>query len=244
MKKRLILSLLIAVLISVNINYLSVDAAPLPIRSVNFGYTIAKPDAQITIDDVKKSLNVPDEITKEIVDTLQFQMKINRNWDNLQVDKDMDLYNSTGEAIGKPGDILIAAFDDDNTDINAITMGSLTTHAAMVDSDPTKVLEVFPDGVQNRENDWRTRYKKILVLRPKTNEETIKGAIEYGHTKINTPFNFDLFNKTTTDRFYCSQFVWRCYFNNGLDLDRNGGQAVFPYDFISDKTTIVYKQGE
>ncbi|AGK96649.1 YiiX/YebB-like N1pC/P60 family cysteine hydrolase [Clostridium pasteurianum] len=244
MKKRLILSLLIAVLISVNINYLSVDAAPLPIRSVNSGYTITKPDAQITIDDVKKSLNVPDEIAKEIVDTLQFQIKIDRNWDNLKVDKDMDLYNSTGKAIGKPGDILIAVFDADNTDINAIKMGSLTTHAAMVDSDPKKVLEVMPNGVQNVENDWRTRYKKILILRPKTNEETIKGAIEYGHTKINTPFNFDIFNKTTTDKFYCSQFVWRCYFNNGLDLDRNGGLAVFPYDFISHKTTIVYKQGE
>ncbi|AGK96278.1 YiiX/YebB-like N1pC/P60 family cysteine hydrolase [Clostridium pasteurianum] len=244
MKKRLILSLLSAVLISANINYSSVDALTLPIRSVNSGYTITKPDAQITIDDVKKSLNISDGIEKEIVDTLQFQIKIDENWDNLKVDKDMDLYNSTGKSIGKPGDILIAVFDDDNTDINAITMGSITTHAAMVDSDPTKVLEVFPDGVQNRENDWRTRYKKILILRPKTNEETIKGAIEYGHTKINTPFNYDLFNKTTTDKFYCSQFVWRCYFNNGLDLDRNGGLAVFPYDFISHKTTIVYKQGE
>ena len=232
MKKKLIL--LSAVFIFVNISYINVDAAPLTINSVNYGNTT----------DVSGGLKTAYEIRKEIEDTLKFQVKIDVNWNDLKVEKDMDLYNSKGKSVGKPGDILISVTDDKNTDINAIMMGSITTHAAMVDSDPQKVLEVYQNNVENRANDWRTRYKKVLILRPKTNEETIKGAIKYGHTKLGTHFNFDFFNKTTTKQFYCSQFVWRCYFNNGQDLDRNGGRAVFPYDLISDKATIVYKQGE
>ncbi|GEM_PF-4681644 len=234
MKKKLIISLLSAVLIFVNISCINVDAAPLTIKSVTYGNTT----------DVSGGLKTAYEIRKEIEDTLKFQVKIEENWNDLKVEKDLDLYNSKGKAIGKPGDILISVTDDKNTDINAIMMGSITTHAAMVDSDPQKVLEVYQNNVENRANDWRTRYKKILILRPKTNEETIKGAIKYGHTKLGTHFNFDFFNKTTIKQFYCSQFVWRCYFNTGLDLDRNGGRAVFPYDLISDKATIVYKQGE
>jgi uncharacterized protein YycO len=186
-----------------------------------------------------------EEIYKETLSALRYQMYIEQNWNNLKVEQDMDLYNSNDKSLGKPGDILITVFDSDNNDINAISMGSLTTHAAFVDSDPKKVLEVLPDGVQNGENDWRTRYKKVLVLRPKLDEKTITGAIEYGHTRIGTPFNFFFFNKTTTDNFYCSQFVWRCFMNSGVDLDGNGGKTVFPYDFIqSDKVSIVYKQGE
>ncbi|MCB2293605.1 hydrolase [Clostridium algoriphilum] len=234
MKKKLIISLLSVVLIFIDTSYINVDATPLTINSVNYGNTT----------DVSGGLKTAYEIRKEIEDALRFQVKIDVNWNDLKVEKDMDLYKSKGKAVGKPGDILISVTDDKNTDINAIMMGSITTHAAMVDSDPQKVLEVYQNNVENRANDWRTRYKKILVLRPKTNEETINGAIKYGHTKLGTHFNFDFFNKTTTKQFYCSQFVWRCYFNNGLDLDRNGGRAVFPYDLISDKATIVYKQGE
>lgn len=231
------------VLIVTNVNSLNVHASS-SIDLSKLNYTINTPINEITIDDVKETLNVDDNIAAEIVDSLKFLIYIQNNWNDLKVEKDMDLYNSTDKSVGKPGDILIAGIDPDNPDKNAIKLGSLTTHAAMVDSDPKKVLEVMENGVNNLENDWRTRYKKILVVRPKTNKETINNAIKYGHTKIGTPFHLNIFNKLTTDEFYCSAYVWRCYFNSGLDLDRNGGKAVLPYDFISDKTTIVYKQGE
>lgn len=186
-----------------------------------------------------------EEIYKETLSALRYQMYIELNWNNLKIEQDMDLYSSNDKALGKPGDILITVFDSDNHDINAICLGSLTTHAAFVDSDPSKVLEVLPGGVQNGENDWRTRYKKVLVLRPNLDKKTVTSAIEYGHTKIGTPFNFNFFDKTTTNKFYCSEFVWRCFMNSGVDLDGNGGKAVFPYDFIqSSRVSIVYKQGE
>ncbi|KNY28907.1 YiiX/YebB-like N1pC/P60 family cysteine hydrolase [Pseudobacteroides cellulosolvens] len=236
MKKKLILSLLCAGIIAVNVNYASAFSFSKPIN----------PDVKSFYDSIKSGINEVDAISKEMIDTLKFQTYIEKNWDNLVVEKDMDLYNSNEKYLGKPGDILICVIDKDNSDINAIMMGSLTTHSAFVDSDPQKVLELFQDGVKNAENDWRTRYKKVVVVRPKVDEKVIADAISYGHTKIGTPFSYfsNLFNKTKTDKFYCSQYVWNCYMNSGVDLDGNGGKAVFPYDFMrSDKVSIVYKQG-
>lgn len=201
--------------------------------------------------DLSDYFNVSEEIikenAKEIEDSLMYQLYIERFWDNLEVEKDMDLYNSNDEYLGKPGDILIAAVDTDNTDIDAIMVGSLTTHAAFVDSDPSRVLELFQEGVLNCENDWRTRYKKVLVLRPNVDEKIISDAIEFGHTKVGTPFSYfsNLFDKTNTDKYYCSQYVWDCFLKAGVDLDGNGGKAVFPYDIMrSDKVKIVYKYGD
>lgn len=208
-------------------------------------------------NDIFSNLNISDyfkgseeiikENAKEIEDSLMYQLYIEEVWNGLEVEKDMDLYNSNDKSLGKPGDILIAAVDKDNIDINAIKVGSLTTHAAFVDSDPSRVLELLQDGVLNCENDWRTRYKKVLVLRPNLDEKIISDAIAFGHTKVGTPFSYfsNLFDKTNTDKFYCSQFVWDCFLKAGVDLDENGGNAVFPYDLMrSDKVSIVYKQGD
>lgn len=237
MKKKIISALLCAMLLFTSAVGSSVNAFDMKQNT----------DIQKYVDISKVNLADAQTIYKEIIDTLSFQDYIQRNWNNLVVEKDMDLYNSTDKWVGKPGDILIAAIDPDNTDINAITMGSVTTHSAFVDSDPKKVLELFQDGIENHENDWRTRYKKFIVVRPKVDQKIISDAIAYGHTKIGTPFSYfsNMFDKTNIDKYYCSQFVWDCYFKSGVDLDGNGGKAVFPYDFLrSDKVSIVYKQGQ
>ncbi|EGD48370.1 hypothetical protein Cpap_2522 [Ruminiclostridium papyrosolvens DSM 2782] len=236
MKKKVISSLLCSALIFANV--LGTNAYAFE--------TKVDPGIQSYTNTIKTTASEAESIYKEIIDTLSFQTYIEKNWDKLSVEKDMDLYNSTEKSVGKPGDILITVFDKTNTDINAITMGSLTTHSAFVDSDPTKVLELFQDGIGNRDNDWRTRYKKILVVRPKVDAKIIADAIAYGHTRVGTPFSYftNMFQKTKTDKYYCSQYVWDCYMKSGVDLDGNGGKAVFPYDFLrSDKVSIVYKQG-
>jgi uncharacterized protein YycO len=241
MKKKL-LSLLIAVCIFVSMGYKMADASTLQ-ADYNMTYGSNHYNGGTLKGTFGISLSGNEEMRKELLAALQVYMDVENNWNSIKVERDMDLYRGSGKAVGKPGDILIAVVDLDNISMDKIMEGTLTSHAAMVDLDPSKVLEVMPGGVQNLANDWRTRYKKILVLRPKTDETTIRGAIAYGHFKLNTPLAFDFMNKTRTDHFYCSQFVWRCYYNNGLDLDANGGHAVFPYDFISDKVSIVYKQG-
>ena len=34
-------------------------------------------------------------------------------------------------------------------------------------------------------------------------------------------YNINFFDKYTTQKFYCSQLVWRAYAENGIDLDSN-----------------------
>ena len=46
-------------------------------------------------------------------------------------------------------------------------------------------------------------------------------------------------NRENTGAFYCSQYIWYVYYITAkemgfeLDLDSNGGNFVFPYDFIN-----------
>jgi len=40
-------------------------------------------------------------------------------------------------------------------------------------------------------------------------------------SKIGSPYNVEFIDKTLTDRFYCSQLVWRSYLEAGVNLDYN-----------------------
>jgi uncharacterized protein YycO len=51
-------------------------------------------------------------------------------------------------------------------------------------------------------------------------EEAVQYAIEQANNNI--PYNFEVWNKYCTDKFYCSQLVWRSYYQSpftSLDLD-------------------------
>lgn len=48
------------------------------------------------------------------------------------------------------------------------------------------------------------------------------------------PYNYAIWNKWDTTKFYCSSLVWRAYYNNGVDIDFDGGGAVLPDDIAAD----------
>lgn len=58
-------------------------------------------------------------------------------------------------------------------------------------------------------------------------------ALIESRTHLDKPYNYDIFNKTTTEEFYCSQLVWRSYYDVGWDLDTDGGNAVLPDDLTN-----------
>lgn len=84
--------------------------------------------------------------------------------------------------------------------------------------------------------------RKIVVLRypyfknPKFREKFLENAKKYGKGMYKLQKN-----KTSTDGFYCSQFVWYLYYKTAkdlgynLDIDGDKGIAVFPYDFFKSK---------
>lgn len=47
-------------------------------------------------------------------------------------------------------------------------------------------------------------------------------------------YNYAIWNKWDTTKFYCSSLVWRAYYNNGVDIDFDGGGAVLPDDIAAD----------
>lgn len=107
-------------------------------------------------------------------------------------------------------------------------------------------------------NDW-------LALRVKDEyKNKVDGAVEYATNKAYDPsvtYNADFLNpdnKNREDVFYCSQLVWRAYFEQGLDLDTNLGfveialsiatetieklsQQVLPDDLYASASGIVGK---
>ena len=88
-------------------------------------------------------------------------------------------------------------------------------------------------------NFWLENGRDILVLRYKDmtdefRERLIKNMKKYFGKSYSISSN-----RENTDAFYCSQYIWYVYYITAkemgfeLDLDSNGGNFVFPYDFIN-----------
>lgn len=82
--------------------------------------------------------------------------------------------------------------------------------------------------------------RKIVVLRAPnlTNEQKdiLRESVDkYAFSK------YGIFNKKMgTDEFYCSSFIWRIYYDMGIDLDKDFTYFVVPYDFFN--TKLLKKQ--
>lgn len=155
-------------------------------------------------------------------------------------DKQMETLFVKGNAIGNPGDILVTL---DGTSSGFEWAGG---HTGIVSNMSGYVVESYgnqrlgSNGVRHWVNDWKTRYTKVKALwvdGAKANDYTYVAA--YNREQIGKAYNYNFFNISTTDRFYCSQLVWRAWYNRGWDLNY-GGSAVWPVDLIKSNHTIAY----
>ncbi|MBA4600985.1 YiiX/YebB-like N1pC/P60 family cysteine hydrolase [Thermoactinomyces mirandus] len=167
-------------------------------------------------------------------------------WDN-QISHQPDRKSSSGikaqAAIGLPGDILVT--------LDGTSSGSLSWaggHAAVVSDLSGYTVESFGNkgdlnGVRHWINDWTTRYEKVKGLRVSgASNADYSYAASYARAQIGKPYNYNFFNIETTSSFYCSQLVWRAFYNRGFDL--NDGWAVWPVDLVESPLTYAfYSQG-
>ncbi|WP_051272054.1 YiiX/YebB-like N1pC/P60 family cysteine hydrolase [Shimazuella kribbensis] len=158
---------------------------------------------------------------------------------NIQ-DEQMESLFVTGNAIGEPGDILVTL---DGTSAGFEWAGG---HTGVVSDVPGYVVESFgnksieKNGVRHWVNDWKTRYKKVKALWVEgATLNDYAYAASYNREQIGKAYNYNFFNIKTTTRFYCSQLVWRAWYNRGWDLNY-GGSAVWPVDLIKSPHTIAY----
>lgn len=90
-------------------------------------------------------------------------------------------------------------------------------------------------------NDWKTRYSSphgYWVTSAESGD--YQAAAKYAESQMYDPYSIDFWDKYRTDEFYCSSLVWRAWYNQGEDIDGNGGGAMWPGDLISDGDTYQF----
>lgn len=187
------------------------------------------------------SNNTNNQMEQLIIKSKQDSDDLIKNWDKLKVtstpkvSKKMNMYSSESapNSVGSYGDILV-------TPSTIFGNGPITGHAGMVDLNSDLTIESMASGgVRRYTNDWKTRYTKALCATVKNANP--RQAVDYASSKVGSSYNYNFLNKWKTDTFYCSQLVWRAYIEQGIDLDKDGGNAVLPTDLITDKIDINWR---
>jgi len=142
-------------------------------------------------------------------------------------------------SVGDTGDILITQDVD--------TCKDWIGHAGIVSTDSSYTMESWPeayspiseDGVQVYDNDW-SEYSPTWGLRVYyANSGDYDDAAEYAEDQEGKEYNWIFINRTRTDKFYCSQLVWRSWLEQGFDTD-DEGPIVWPADLYYDDDTYCF----
>jgi len=79
----------------------------------------------------------------------------------------------------------------------------------------------------------------VIVMRlNNAGNELINKVVEFAMKQIGKTYNMYFTDKMTTDKFYCTQLVWRAYKESGLDIDSNGNRY---YDYGLVLASDIYK---
>lgn len=125
-------------------------------------------------------------------------------------------------------------------------------HAAIVSSNSAKTIESYAkgwspidkDGVQYYDNTWNTKSGAFLV-RPKGATSTQYSiAASFAARQVGKPYNWAFTNKTTTDKFYCSQLVWQAWLDAGINCETGSipNAIIAPADLVNSSNTYIVKQ--
>lgn len=150
------------------------------------------------------------------------------------------LVTMQSSAVGTYGDILVTT-----SGTSSSSFAWAGGHAAVVSNDSQYTVESFGNkgdlnGVRIWPNDWGTRYDMVRGLWVSgADGAAYQYVANYAEAQVGKPYNYNFFDVTTTSSFYCSQLVWRAWYNaTGIDL--NDGGAVWPVDLIESPYTIVF----
>lgn len=87
---------------------------------------------------------------------------------------------------------------------------------------------------------WLSKKEKFIVLRYKALSEKFKTALL--KSLLNTKNKqYKIVEKKDNSAFYCSQYIWYLFWKTAkdlgydLDIDKNGGYFVTPYDLLNSK---------
>lgn len=149
---------------------------------------------------------------------------------NLGNRKEMKANAHRTNSLGETGDILITYKGEGTTWFHG--------HAAIVSKDKDKTVEAFKNsGVVERENDWNKLGSRHYRVK-KSQEWERRIAALWAKSYIGKPYEVS-FNKWRTDKFYCSQLVWRAWYNAGTNLAPSATLLVTPHDLEKGETDLI-----
>lgn len=118
-------------------------------------------------------------------------------------------------------------------------------HAAIVLSDNRYTMEAWPsNGVQiHGISKWRPggSIKTMIAM-------WVKGALGEDYTESQywaklqkgDPYNSSFYDSNRTDKFYCSQLVWKAWKYAGFDVNGGWDSLISPFDMVEDSQTTGY----
>ncbi len=110
------------------------------------------------------------------------------------------------------------------------------------DSGLDPILEADPVyGVHYASQAKFLHYDQQLGLKPLPGYGYMAlGALIGARAYLGLPYNWT-FYKWDVLTFYCSSLVWRGYYNQGWDIDYNGGNFVSPDDIVQSPYLVVWQ---
>ena len=150
-----------------------------------------------------------------------------------------------GNSMGTYGDILVSLV------INSGSIG-FAGHAAIVSDDQNTTIESYAEsfspinknGVQYYSNDWGNKSKALLIRPIGASSNQYSIASRYAESQVGKPYNWELYDKNTEEKFYCSQLVWKAWLDAGIDCEvgsvPNG--IIAPADLVNSDNTYIVKQ--
>jgi cell wall-associated NlpC family hydrolase len=89
---------------------------------------------------------------------------------------------------------------------------------------------------------WAKRIRYARVVRATTSQR--EAAIAFARSQLGKPYQPE-FNRIKdpspdSEEWYCSELVWAAYYNQGIDLDSDGGLSVWPSDIAESPEVAMY----
>lgn len=162
-----------------------------------------------------------------------------------ETDAKSNLPQTRSSALGSYGDILVSLIIDSGS-------AGFAGHAAIVSSNSSKSIESYAksyspinkDGVQYYDNTWNTKSGALLVRPYGATTSQFSTAAAFAAKQVGKPYNWTFTNKTTTQKFYCSQLVWQAWLDAGIDCETGSipNAVIAPADLVNSSNTYIVKK--